>query len=60
MTTLTWWLTSVCLITPTNKVSRGTNFRRALLSHLSVEEAIEKGLKKFVNKQEELLRVQGS
>jgi hypothetical protein len=47
------------LITPTNKVSRGTNFRRALLSHLSIEEAIEKGLKKFVNKQEELLGVQG-
>jgi len=39
--------------------SRGTKFKRALLSHLSIEEAIEKGLKKFVNKQEELLGVQG-
>jgi hypothetical protein len=36
--------------------SRGTKFKRALLS---IEEAIEKGLKKFVNKQEELLGVQG-
>jgi hypothetical protein len=33
--------------------SRGTNFRRAFLSHLSIEEAIEKCLKTFVNKQEE-------
>ncbi len=39
--------------------SRGTKFRRAFLSHLSFEEAIEKGLKKFVNKQEGLLQVQG-
>jgi hypothetical protein len=39
--------------------SRGTKFKRALLSHLSIEEAIEKSLKKFVNKQEELLGVQG-
>jgi hypothetical protein len=40
--------------------SRGTNFRRAFLSHLSIEEAIEKFLKTFVNKQEEqLLGVQG-
>jgi hypothetical protein len=40
--------------------SRGTNFRRAFLSHLSIEEAIEKCLKTFVNKQEEqLLGVQG-
>ncbi len=29
------------------------------MSILSIEEAIEKGLKKFVNKQEELLGVQG-
>jgi hypothetical protein len=40
--------------------SRGTNFRRAFLSHLSVEGAIEKCLRTFVNKQEEqLLGVQG-
>jgi hypothetical protein len=39
--------------------SRGTKFRSGFLSMLSVEEAIEKGLKKFVNKQEELLGVQG-
>jgi hypothetical protein len=37
--------------------SRGTNFRIAFLSILSIEEAI--GLKKFVNKQAELLGVQG-
>ncbi len=36
--------------------SRGTKFKRALLSHLSIEEAIEKGLKKFVNKQEKTSR----
>ncbi len=39
--------------------SRGTKFRSGFLSMLSFEEAIEKGLKKFVNKQEELLGVQG-
>jgi hypothetical protein len=39
--------------------SRGTKFRSGFLSMLSIEEAIEKGLKKFVNKQEELLGVQG-
>jgi hypothetical protein len=39
--------------------SRGTKFRIAFLSILSIEEAIDKGLKKFVNKQEELLGVQG-
>ncbi len=39
--------------------SRGTNFRSGFLSMLSIEEAIDKGLKKFVNKQEELLGVQG-
>jgi hypothetical protein len=37
--------------------SRGTKFRRAFLSRLSFEEAIEKGLTKFVNKQEGLLQV---
>jgi hypothetical protein len=31
-------------------LSRGTNFSRAFLCHLSIEEATEKGLKKFVNK----------
>jgi hypothetical protein len=36
--------------------SRGTKFRSGFLS---IEEAIDKGLKKFVNKQEELLGVQG-
>jgi len=39
--------------------SRGTKFRSGFLSMLSIEEAIDKGLKKFVNKQEELLGVQG-
>jgi len=39
--------------------SRGTKFKSGFLSMLSIEEAIDKGLKKFVNKQEELLRVQG-
>ncbi len=39
--------------------SRGTKFRIAFLSILSIEEAIDKGLRKFVNKQEELLGVQG-
>jgi len=39
--------------------SRGTKFRRGFLSMLSIEGAIDKGLKKFVNKQEELLGVQG-
>ncbi len=38
---------------------RGTKLRSGFLSMLSIEEAIDKGLKKFVNKQEELLRVQG-
>ncbi len=38
--------------------SRGNKFWRAFFSHLSVEEVIEKCLKKFVNKLEELLRVQ--
>jgi len=33
-------------------------FRRGFLSMFSIEEAIEKGLKMFVNKQEELLGVQ--
>ncbi len=37
--------------------SRGTKFRSGFLSMLSIEEAIDKGLKKFVNKQEELLGV---
>jgi hypothetical protein len=36
-----------------------SKFRRALLSHLSIEEAIEKSLRSFINKQEELLGVQG-
>jgi hypothetical protein len=40
-------------------ISRSTKFSRGSLSHLSIEEAIEKGLKKFANKQEELLGVQG-
>jgi hypothetical protein len=39
--------------------SRGTKFRSGFLSMLSIEEAIDKALKKFVNKQEELLEVQG-
>jgi hypothetical protein len=39
--------------------SRGTKFKSGFLSMLSIEEAIDKGLKKFVNKQEELLGVQG-
>jgi len=39
--------------------SRGTKFRRGFLSMLSMEGAIDKGLKKFVNKQEELLGVKG-
>jgi hypothetical protein len=39
--------------------SGGTKFRSGFLSMLSIEEAIDKGLKKFVNKQEELLGVQG-
>jgi len=39
--------------------SRGTKFRSGFLSMLSIEEAIDKGLKKFVNKQEALLGVQG-
>jgi hypothetical protein len=39
--------------------SRGTKFRSGFLSMLSIEEAIDKALKKFVNKQEELLGVQG-
>jgi len=30
--------------------SRGTKFRSGFLSMLSIEEAIDKGLKKFVNK----------
>jgi hypothetical protein len=38
---------------------RGTKFRSGFLSILSIEEAIDKGFKKFVNKQEELLGVQG-
>jgi hypothetical protein len=38
--------------------SRGTKFRRGFLSMSSIEEAIDKGLEKFVNKQEELLGVQ--
>ncbi len=38
---------------------RGTKFKSGFLSMLSIEEAIDKGLKKFVNKQEELLGVQG-
>jgi hypothetical protein len=37
--------------------SRGTKFKRAFLSHLSIEEVIDKGLKFFVHKQEELLGV---
>jgi len=40
-------------------LSRGTKFRSGFLSMLSIEEAIDKGFKKFVNKQEELLGVQG-
>jgi hypothetical protein len=39
--------------------SRGIKFRSGFLSLLSIEEAIDKGFKKFVNKQEELLGVQG-
>jgi len=39
--------------------SIGTKFGRGFLSMLSIEKAIDKGLKKFVNKQEELLGVQG-
>jgi hypothetical protein len=39
--------------------SRGTKYRSGFLSMLSIEEAIDKGLKKFVNKQEELIGVQG-
>jgi hypothetical protein len=39
--------------------SRGTKFRSGFLSMLSIEEVIDKGLKKFVHKQEELLGVQG-
>jgi hypothetical protein len=39
--------------------SRGTKFRSGFLSMLSIEEAIDKRFKKFVNKQEELLGVQG-
>jgi hypothetical protein len=39
--------------------TRGTKFRSGFLSMLSIDEAIDKGLKKFVNKQEELLGVQG-
>ncbi len=39
--------------------SRGIKFRSGFLSLLSIEEAINKGLKKFVNKQEEFLGVQG-
>jgi hypothetical protein len=39
--------------------SRGTKFRSGFLFMLSIEEAIDKVLKKFVNKQEELLGVQG-
>jgi hypothetical protein len=35
--------------------SRGTEFRRGFLSMLSIEGAIDKGLKKFVNKQEEIV-----
>ncbi len=38
--------------------SIGTKFRRGFLSMFSIEEAIDKGLKTFVNKQEELLGVQ--
>ncbi len=40
-------------------ISRSTKFSRGSLSHLSIEDTIEKGLKKFANKQEELLGVQG-
>jgi len=39
--------------------SRGTTFKRAFLFVSSIEEVIDKSLKKFVNKQEELLGVQG-
>jgi hypothetical protein len=39
--------------------SRGTKFRSGFLSMLSIEEAIDEGLKKFVNKQEDLLGFQG-
>jgi hypothetical protein len=39
--------------------SRGIKFRNGFLSLLSIEKTIDKGLKKFVNKQEELLGVQG-
>jgi hypothetical protein len=39
--------------------SRGTKFRRGFLSMLSIEEAMDKGVKRFVNKQEEVLGVQG-
>jgi hypothetical protein len=40
-------------------ISLGTKFRRGFLSMLSIEESINKGLKMFVNKQEELLGSQG-
>jgi hypothetical protein len=40
--------------------SIGTKFRRGFLSMFSIEEAIDKGLKTFVNKQEELLGFQGT
>ncbi len=49
-------LSRPCLI---ELFSRGTKFKRAFLSILSIEEAIDEALKKFVNKQEELLGVQG-
>ncbi len=39
--------------------SIGTKFRRGFLSMLSIEEAIDTGLKTFVNKQEELQGFQG-
>jgi hypothetical protein len=39
--------------------SIGTKFRRNFLSKFSIEEAIDKGLKMFVNKQEELQGFQG-
>jgi hypothetical protein len=38
-------------------LSTGTEFRSGFLSVLSIEEAVDEGLKKFVDKQEELLGV---
>jgi hypothetical protein len=47
-------LSRPCLI---ELFSRGAKFKSGFLFMLSIEEAIDKGLKKFVNKQEEFLGV---